>query len=98
MPVVRSGQASGPIYEQTIYTLACTGQDGSSVHETATAGVVPVFQERCTEGHRRPRQSEPGPFLFYLAIRHANSTTAAPAAAAMTGITSPPPSASSTAM
>jgi hypothetical protein len=32
--------------EQTIFTLTCTGLDGSNIHETATAGVVPVFEER----------------------------------------------------
>ena len=40
-----SGQTSHPINQQTIFTLACTGIDGSTIHETATAGVVPVFQE-----------------------------------------------------
>ena len=39
-----------------------------------------------------------GDVLCYLAMRQANSTTAAPAAAAMTDVTNPPPSASSTAM
>jgi hypothetical protein len=40
-----SGQISHPINQQTVFTLSCTGIDGSSFHETATAGVVPVFQE-----------------------------------------------------
>jgi hypothetical protein len=40
-----SGQTSSPIYEQTIFTLSCTGLDGSTIRETATAGVAPVFQE-----------------------------------------------------
>jgi hypothetical protein len=40
-----SGQTSNPIYQQTVFTLSCTGLDGSTIHETATAGVVPVFQE-----------------------------------------------------
>jgi hypothetical protein len=39
-----SGQTSSPINQQTVFT-PCTGLDGSSIHETATAGVVPVFQE-----------------------------------------------------
>jgi len=37
-----------------------------------------------------PGQSEPGPCSIYLAIRQANSTTTAPAAAVMTDVTSPP--------
>ena len=40
-----SGQTSNPINQQTVFTLSCTGLDGSNIHETATAGVVPVFQE-----------------------------------------------------
>ena len=40
-----SGQTSNPIYQQTVFTLSCTGLDGSSIDETATVGVVPVFQE-----------------------------------------------------
>jgi hypothetical protein len=40
-----SGQISGPIYEQTVFTLSCTGLDGTTIHETATVGVVPMFQE-----------------------------------------------------
>ena len=36
--------------------------------------------------------------FYYLAFRQANSTTTAPAAAAMIDVTSPPPIASSTAM
>ena len=40
-----SGQTSSPINQQTTFTLDCTGLDGTTIHETATAGVVPVFQE-----------------------------------------------------
>jgi hypothetical protein len=40
-----SGRTSSPIYQQTTFTLSCTGLDGSNIHETATAGVVPVFRE-----------------------------------------------------
>ena len=40
-----SGQTSSPINQQTVFTLSCTGLDGTTIHETATAGVVPVFQE-----------------------------------------------------
>jgi hypothetical protein len=40
-----SGQTSSPINQQTVFTLSCTGLDGSNIHETATVGVVPVFQE-----------------------------------------------------
>lgn len=39
------GQETGPIYQQTVFTLDCDTLDGSTVHETATVGVVPVFQE-----------------------------------------------------
>jgi hypothetical protein len=41
-----SGQTSNPIYQQTIFTLSCTRLDGSPMNpETATANIVPVFQE-----------------------------------------------------
>ena len=40
-----SGQTSNPIYQQTVFTLTCTGLDGSNIRETATVGVVPVFRE-----------------------------------------------------
>ena len=40
------GQRSKPIFQQTVFTLSCAGLDGSTIHETATAGVAPVFQER----------------------------------------------------
>jgi len=41
-----NGQTSKPINQQTVFTLACTGLDGTTVRETATVGVVPVFQEK----------------------------------------------------
>lgn len=34
------------INQQTTYTLNCAGLDGSTVHETATVNILPVFQER----------------------------------------------------
>ena len=40
-----SGQQSAAINQQTVFSLDCTGLDGTTIHETATAGVVPVFQE-----------------------------------------------------
>ena len=40
-----NGQQTAGIYQQTVFTLQCTGLDGTDVHETATVGVVPVFQE-----------------------------------------------------
>ena len=40
-----SGQQSAPVNQRTVFTLSCTGLDGTTIHETATAGVVPVFQE-----------------------------------------------------
>ena len=40
------GQDSSPIYDTVVYTLNCTGLDSSIITETATAGVVPVFQEK----------------------------------------------------
>ena len=40
------GQRSKPIFQQTVFTLSCAELDGSTIHETATAGVAPVFQER----------------------------------------------------
>ena len=45
LPSGPSGKTSNPIYQQTVFTLSCTGLDGSNIRETATAGVVPVFQE-----------------------------------------------------
>lgn len=40
------GMTSRPITGQTVYTLSCTGLDGSTVNETATVDIVPVFEER----------------------------------------------------
>lgn len=59
--------------------------------------------------HRRPhrgrsasvgmsRKCHEQKYLYYFAIRQANSTTVAPSAAAITDVTIPPPSARSTAM
>lgn len=38
-------QISGPIMEQTIYTLLCAGLDGSSINESRIVNTVPMFQE-----------------------------------------------------
>lgn len=38
-------EATSPITQQTTYTLDCTGVDGSTIHETATINILPVFQE-----------------------------------------------------
>lgn len=40
-----SGKLSSPIFQQTTYTLQCTGLDASSIQETATVNVTPVFRE-----------------------------------------------------
>jgi hypothetical protein len=40
-----SGKTSAAITEQTVYSLACTGLDGSSVSESVTVNVLPIFQE-----------------------------------------------------
>jgi hypothetical protein len=48
------------------------------------------FRRRSKSTQRRHK----GEFFAYLAIRQANNTTAAPAAAAITDVTSPLPSAS----
>src|SRR3989338_8926867 len=39
------GQPSGPIDEQTTYTLSCTGLGGTDVNESVVVSVIPVFQE-----------------------------------------------------
>ena len=41
-----SGITSPAITQQTIYTLACTALDGSSISETAAVNILPVFQEK----------------------------------------------------
>jgi hypothetical protein len=40
-----AGQPTSVINQQTTYTLSCTGLDGSSVNESATVNVLPVFRE-----------------------------------------------------
>ena len=40
-----SGQETSPILEPTTYTLACEGLDGSTITESVTVQVVPIFQE-----------------------------------------------------
>lgn len=40
-----SGKTSSSITQQTIFTLSCTGLDGSSVNETRVVNVVPIFHE-----------------------------------------------------
>lgn len=41
-----SGKQTSAIISQTIYTLTCTGVDNSTFSETATANIIPVFQEQ----------------------------------------------------
>ena len=41
-----NGQATSPILQQTTFTLACSGLDGSSINESIVVNVLPVFQER----------------------------------------------------
>jgi len=41
-----SGKASRGMLTQTTFTLSCTGLDSSSVQESQTVNVVPVFQEQ----------------------------------------------------
>ena len=53
---------------------------------------IPCFDAAMALGRQCPRH------LCYLAVRQANSTTAAPAAATMTDISKPPPGASNKAM
>lgn len=43
---ITGSRTSSPINQQTTYTLSCAGLDSSSVHETATVNILPVFQER----------------------------------------------------
>ena len=38
-------ETSGPITQQTIYTLSCEGVDGSTLTQQVTVNIVPVFQE-----------------------------------------------------
>ena len=40
------GVTSAPIFQQTNFTLACTGLDNSVINETQTVNVVPIFQEK----------------------------------------------------
>lgn len=40
------GTSSAAIDQQTTFTLACTGVDGSSINENVTINIIPVFQER----------------------------------------------------
>ncbi len=41
-----SGKTTKTITSQTIYTLTCTGVDNSTITETATVNIIPVFQEQ----------------------------------------------------
>lgn len=36
---------SGPIQNQTVFTIVCTGLDGSTIQKQATVNIIPVFQE-----------------------------------------------------
>jgi hypothetical protein len=40
-----SGQTSSPILQQTLYTLSCDASDGSSILETVTVLLIPIFNE-----------------------------------------------------
>ena len=39
-------ETSGPIDQQTIYTLSCAGVDGSTLTQQVTVGIIPIFQEQ----------------------------------------------------
>lgn len=41
-----SGRVSSAISSQTIYSLSCVGLDASTLRETATVNIIPVFQEQ----------------------------------------------------
>ena len=38
-------ETSGPITQQTIYTLSCEGVDGSTLTQRVTVNIIPIFQE-----------------------------------------------------
>jgi hypothetical protein len=40
------GRQTSAIEQQTIYTLSCAGSDGSTVEETQTVNILPVFNEQ----------------------------------------------------
>ncbi len=42
----QSGIPTSPIRQQTIYTLTCTGLDGSAFTENATVNIIPKFREQ----------------------------------------------------
>ena len=41
-----NGQASSALEQQTTFTLACTGADGTPVNEVQVVNILPIFQER----------------------------------------------------
>jgi hypothetical protein len=41
-----AGQASAAITQRTTFTLSCAALDTSSIHETVTVNIAPVFQEK----------------------------------------------------
>jgi hypothetical protein len=41
-----SGATTSPIRQQTTYTLSCLSDASSTFTETASAGIVPSFQEK----------------------------------------------------
>ena len=46
------GKTSGPINQQTTYTLACAALDSSAYSESTTVNLVPAYQEtRCPVGY-----------------------------------------------
>jgi hypothetical protein len=40
------GKTSGPINQQTIYSLQCTALDSSTYQESTTVNLVPAYQEK----------------------------------------------------
>jgi hypothetical protein len=40
------GVTSLPIFQQTAFTLSCTGLDNSRINETQIVNIVPLFEER----------------------------------------------------
>jgi len=46
------GKTSGPISQQTVYTLSCSALDSSTYQESMTVNLVPAYQEtRCPLGY-----------------------------------------------
>ena len=41
-----AGKTSGPINQQTVYTLVCIALDSSTYQESMTVNLVPAYRER----------------------------------------------------